>query len=212
MQTFFSYVILGLSLSIPIGPINAAQLDKGIHQGFFHSWLVGVGGMFADVIFMLLIYFGVAPFLTTPFVKTFLWVFGCFILLYIGIESLTKAKSTLSNTSNVESTSKFNSFGTGFIIAISNPISIIFWLGIYGSVLAKTTETSTNSQLLIYSSGIFLGIILWDIFMASVATSFRKFFHSKALYWISIIAGIVLIGFGIFFGYEAFRAIQYILF
>lgn len=34
MSIFLSYVFLGLSLAAPIGPINAAQLDKGIKMGF----------------------------------------------------------------------------------------------------------------------------------------------------------------------------------
>jgi len=31
----FGYIFLGLSLSAPIGPINAAQLDAGIKKGFW---------------------------------------------------------------------------------------------------------------------------------------------------------------------------------
>ena len=43
MNIFFSYIILGLSLAAPIGPVNAAQLDHGIKNGFLHSWFVGLG-------------------------------------------------------------------------------------------------------------------------------------------------------------------------
>ena len=43
-----------------------------------------------------------------------------------------------ADTTVKESTSK--SFRTGFFMAISNPLNIIFWLGIYGAVLAKTVD------------------------------------------------------------------------
>lgn len=43
MGIFLSYVFLGLSLSAPMGPINAAQLEKGIRSGFFHAWILGIG-------------------------------------------------------------------------------------------------------------------------------------------------------------------------
>ncbi len=36
-----SYILLGVSLAAPIGPVNAAQIDKGLKHGFLHSWLVG---------------------------------------------------------------------------------------------------------------------------------------------------------------------------
>lgn len=77
---------MGDCISIKLN--NAAQLNKGIHNGFLHAWLIGLGAMFGDVLFMLLIYFGVAQFLTTPFMKSFLWLFGFFILVYTGIESI----------------------------------------------------------------------------------------------------------------------------
>ncbi|HDT6622517.1 hypothetical protein B4086_2882 [Bacillus cereus] len=55
MGIFLSYVFLGLSLSAPMGPINAAQLEKGIRSGFFHAWILGIGALLADVIYMALI-------------------------------------------------------------------------------------------------------------------------------------------------------------
>lgn len=206
-MSFFGYILLGISLSAPVGPINAAQLNKGMHHGFIHAWLVGLGGMIGDLIFMLLIYFGVAPFLTTPVMKTFLWLFGFFILVYTGIESITRAKKTLRSDRAIRQTSKLKSFRTGFLLAISNPLNIIFWLGIYGAVLAKTSDLYSNYQLLLYSSGIFLGIFAWDMFMAGVASSFRRFFHERIQYFITIGAGWLLIGFGLYFGYEAVRLI-----
>ncbi len=162
--------------------------------------------MVADAIFMLLIYFGVAQFLTTPFMKFFLWLFGFFILVYSGIESIVTAKATMrTDLSANESSGK--SFRTGFFMAISNPLNIIFWLGIYGAVLAKTSDVYSHSQLLLYSSGIFLGIFLWDIIMASIASSFRRFLNLRALQFISVVAGVGLIGFGLYFGYEAYMLI-----
>jgi threonine/homoserine/homoserine lactone efflux protein len=203
MNAFLSYLLLGISLSAPIGPINAAQLNKGIHNGFFHAWLVGVGAMFADVLFMLLIYFGVAQFLTTPFMKSFLWLFGFFILVYTGIESIIASRQPIqANTSASESPGK--SFRSGFFMAISNPLNILFWLGIYGSVLAKTSSTYSHAQLFLYSGGIFLGIFIWDVVMAGIASGFKRFMSSGALQWISVSAGLCLIGFGLYFGYEAF--------
>lgn len=75
-EHLLSYIVLGLSLSAPVGPVNAAQIDKGIKNGFWHAWIFGLGAMAADGLYMILIYFGLSQFLTAPFVKTFLWLFG----------------------------------------------------------------------------------------------------------------------------------------
>jgi L-lysine exporter family protein LysE/ArgO len=204
MSIFFSYILLGLSLAAPIGPVNAAQLDKGIRFGFFHAWLVGLGAMLADAIFMLLIYFGSAHLLSTPFMKTFLWSFGSFVLLYSGIESIKNADSILVRSDGVdEKVSK--SFYSGFLMTLTNPLSILFWLGIYGSILAKTAETHNAWDLLWYSSGIFIGLMLWDVIMASIASTFRNYVKDGALKFISQSAGFALVGFGLYFGWEAVK-------
>ncbi|CAM3019401.1 LysE family translocator [Paenibacillus sediminis] len=202
MNTFLTYMFLGISLSAPIGPINAAQLDKGARYGFTHAWLVGLGAMCADLLYMLLIYFGLVHFLNTPFMKTFLWLFGCFVLVYTGIDSLRNMKQTPEiGTRKVQSVA--SSFRSGFLMALMNPLNILFWLGIYGSILAKSVQSDGNTHVLWHSLGIFAGILLWDIAMAMLASTFHKFGNRTTLKIISASAGISLIGFGIYFGYQA---------
>ncbi|KGX86830.1 LysE family translocator [Pontibacillus litoralis] len=205
MGAFFSYIVLGLSLSAPIGPINAAQLDKGIKHGFGSAWLVGIGAMIADICFMFLIYFGLAQFINIPIVKVFLWLFGGFILLYTGIDSIIHAGKEIQETQ--PSTSYKKSFLTGFLMALSNPLNIIFWLGIYGSILANTMAQYSMGTLLFYSSGIFVGILIWDAVMAYVASTVGKWDNQRLLKTISLIAGVVLVGFGIYFTSQAAQII-----
>ncbi|MHC0038668.1 LysE family transporter [Pseudoneobacillus sp. C159] len=204
MSVFLSYVLLGLSLAAPIGPVNAAQLDKGIRNGFWHSWLVGVGAFVADGCYMLLVYIGVIKFLETQFMQTFLWLFGSFVLIYTGIESIANSGPAISYRNKREEP-LYRSFFSGFFISISNPLTILFWLGIYGSVLAKTAATSSHQQLIIYSLAIFLGLFIWDIMMAGISSGFRKWSTEKIITWISLVSGISLIGFGTYFGYQAIK-------
>lgn len=203
MSIFLSYIFLGLSLAAPIGPVNAAQLDKGIKGGFLHAWFVGLGAMVVDVLYMMLVYLGVVQFLEAPFMKTFLWLFGFFVLTYTGIESLIGAgKLELNQKRGNETLVK--SFMSGFFMSLSNPLTILFWLGIYGSVLANTATAYGFNQLLLYSGAIILGVLLWDITMAGIASSFRNFLNTKILIIISVLSGLSLIGFGLYFGYQAF--------
>ncbi len=206
VNILISYIILGFTLAAPIGPVNSARLDKGIKNGFWHAWVVGVGSMMADGIFMLLVYLGMVRFLGIPIVQIFLWLFGGFILIYSGLESIKNANTiTLSYSRNKEPLHKC--FLTGFILSITSPLSILFWLGIYGSILAKTAETNGTESLLIYSSMIFLGLTFWDLFVAALTTGFRKLLNMKSLIAISFISGASLVVFGIYFGYQGVSAL-----
>ena len=202
----FSYFLLGITLAAPIGPVNSARIDKGIKNGFFHAWVVGIGSMIADGIFMLLVYLGLVQFITIPYVQIFLWLFGGFVLIYTGIESIMRVnKLSLDDYRTQESLSK--SFLTGFIMSITSPLSILFWIGIYGSVLAKTVSTTGTGSLIVYSSMIFLGLTFWDVSVAFLTTGFRRFLNDKSLKSISAISGLSLLGFGAYFSYQGIHAL-----
>jgi threonine/homoserine/homoserine lactone efflux protein len=204
MNVIFSYIFLGLSLAAPIGPVNAAQLDRGIKGGFFNAWLVGLGATIADLFYMLLVYLGLVNFLEIPFIKSFLWIFGFFVLVYTGIESLLGAgKITIQNQRAKVTYSR--SFMSGFFMSLANPLTIMFWLGIYGSVLANAVAAYSTNQLILYSSAIIIGLLIWDFTMACVASTFRRFLTNQLLITISVISGLSLIGFGLYFGYQAFK-------
>ncbi|WP_455662358.1 LysE family transporter [Pradoshia sp.] len=205
-QILFSYFVLGITLAAPIGPVNSARIDKGIKNGFWHAWFVGVGSMLADGIFMLMVYLGFVHFIEIPVVQIFLWLFGGFVLIYSGVEGMAKAGAiTMSDIRQKESVVK--SFGTGFLMSITSPLSILFWIGIYGSVLAKTAAATDAADLLIYSSMIFLGLTCWDVFVAMLSTGFRRYLNSSSLKAISIISGLSLLGFGAYFGYQGIKAL-----
>jgi len=202
LSIFISYMILGISLSAPVGPVNAAQLDKGIKKGFWHAWLFGIGAVLADILYMVLVYLGVVHFLNTPFMQTFLWLFGAFVLIYSGLESILNAnKVTVSQASNEDTL--WRSMFSGFLMSVSNPMTILFWLGIYGSILVKTAADNGSGQLFLYSVAVIAGVVVWDLFMAALGSIFRRYLSNKALSLISILSGFSLIVFGIYFGVRA---------
>lgn len=207
----FSYIVLGLSLSIPVGPISIEMIKRGIRNGFWHSWAVGLGGMSADIVLMFLIYFGVSTYLTTPMAQLIMWIFGFIILVYLGYESIRDAFKEVHISDEIQKESISKAFLSGFLIAISNPLNIIFWIGIYGSVLTTTLNTVSQGQSFLYSSAIFIGIALWDITVAASVHFGRKFTNQRFIKWLSVIAGLVLIGFGINFGYKAIKSLMHII-
>lgn len=203
MFLIMKYVLLGLSLAAPIGPINAAQMDRGIKYGFWQAWILGLGATTADALYMLMVYMGLVSYINTPFMKTFLWLFGCFVLLYTGFETFRNpAAREENNGDNVQSGQNRKSFIAGFLMSLTNPLTILFWLGIYGSILAETAAKYSLESLLLYSGAIFSGILLWDFTMAVVSSSFRNLLADRILDGISKVSGLSLIGFGCYFGYQ----------
>jgi len=207
MNSIFTYFFLGVSLAAPIGPVKATLLNTGFKNGFFHAWYFGLGALATDILYMLMVYFGLVQLIDSPLMKIILWSFGCFVLTYTGIENLLTLKKVELDLKFKKTTRLRHSILSGFLMALLNPLTILFWLGIYGSILAGSSETLTESQVIIYSMAILVGISLVDITMATISSGARTYLTSTLLKTISILSSLAIIGFGIYFGIQAFHAL-----
>ena len=207
MNSIFTYIFLGISMAAPIGPVKTVLLNTGIKNGFFHAWFFSLGALTTDIMYMFIVYFGVGQFIDSPLMKIILWSFGCFVLLYTGIENLLSLHKIEMNLKSGKRVRLRKSILSGFFMSLLNPLTILFWLGIYGSILAKTAGVSTGYQIIINSIAILVGIILVDFIMSFLSSGARKLLSTKLLKTVSLISSILMIGFGIYFGMQAFQAL-----
>lgn len=208
MDSIFTYMFFGISMAATIGPVKTVLINTGIKSGFFHAWFFSLGALTTDIMYMLIVYFGVGQFIDSMALKVFLWSFGCFVLLYNGIENLLTLNKIEMNLKSGKRNRLRKSILSGFLMSWLNPLTILFWLGIYGSILAKTAGTSSGYQIIINSIAILLGITLMDFIYAFLSSVAHKFFSTGLLKIVSLISSIVMIGFGIYFGMHAYEAFK----
>ncbi|WP_342509683.1 LysE family transporter [Sporosarcina sp. FSL K6-2383] len=207
MNSIFIYFLLGVSLATPIGPVKTVLLNTGIRSGFFHAWFFSLGSLTTDVMYMSMVYFGVGQFIDSPLLKIILWSFGCFVLMYTGLENLLTLRKIETNLNSGKRVRLRQSIVTGFFMSLLNPLTILFWLGIYGSILAKTVGVLTGYQIVLNSIAILIGIMLVDLIMSFLSSGARRLLSTKLLKIVSIISSFSMIGFGIYFGIQAFKAL-----
>ncbi len=199
---FLTYVLLGLSLSLPVGAMTIEMSKQGLRNGFLHGWMVGIGGMTIDLLMILIIYFGLSSFLTLSTVQTVMWLIGCLFLLYIGIESIKEANESfvIEEGSNSDHKSLLKTYITGIFMALS-PANIVFWIGIFGTALTAVLGKIQGYEFLFVAAGILVGIFIHDVILLGIINYSRRFLGQTFIKWTSIVAGILLIGFGSYFGY-----------
>lgn len=199
--TYFTYTLLGLSLSLPAGAMTVEMTKQGLKNGFFHGWFVGIGGMTIDLALIISIYLGFSSFLSHPPIQLIMWGIGFLFLLYIGCDSIRNAGADIAIGGEKAKRSFFKSYINGFMIAIS-PANLVFWLGIFGTVLAASIGKAHGAAFILIAAGILTGIMIHDIGLLSFVHVTRKFVNKSIIAWVSVIAGIVLIGFSTYFGFH----------
>ncbi|MGW7987656.1 LysE family translocator [Staphylococcus shinii] len=211
ISLFISYIILGITLSLPAGTMTIEMSKQGLKNGFFHGWFVGIGGMTVDLIMILIIYFGFSEILMLPAVETVMWLIGFLFLLYIGIESIKEAKQPLEiSDTNLRKKSLFKSYGRGIMMAVT-PSNIVFWIGVFGTALTTAINNVSGYQFLLVASGILFGILIHDIILMGIISYTRKFVNHTFTKWTSIVAGFLLIGFSLYFALLFIEEIKHML-
>jgi threonine/homoserine/homoserine lactone efflux protein len=197
-------ILLGLTLAAPIGPVNLEIIKRGLHSGFKQAFLTGFGAMCADTTYLILIFFGLTSFLNFVFMKIFLGIAGSLILIYLGVMSSIVVFRKADATENKPHRLFKTSFVTGYVLAISSPMTIVWWTGVFGALLAAQTQTQTNISAFFSCLSILLGCFLWVFFLAVALHWGKKIINEKMTKWISLFAGLFLILFGIYFLYRAY--------
>ncbi|WP_349408412.1 LysE family translocator [Pseudalkalibacillus sp. SCS-8] len=203
LATISGYIILGLSIAAPIGPINIEIIKRGLLYGFWAALLVGAGGISSDLVLMALMFFGLSHIMSIVWVKITLTMLGCIILVHSGINNLrmTRLMEDVTAPDQRSGRVKVRSYLSGLTIAASNPMNLLFWLGIYGSVLSGVLQQSNHLHAFLVSSLVFLGIGLWNLNLAFTVHFGRLLMNTRIMKVINIVASFVLIGFGFKFGW-----------
>jgi threonine/homoserine/homoserine lactone efflux protein len=202
--TLLQNILLGLSLAAPIGPVNMEIIKRGLNSGFKQAFLTGAGAMCADTTYLVLIFFGLTSFLNFSFMKIFLGIAGSIILVSLGVMSAKEYFRKADATENKPHRLFKTSFITGYVLAISSPMTIVWWTGVFGALLAAQTYTQTTISAFFSCLSILLGCFLWVFFLAAALHWGKKIINEKITRLISLFAGLFLILFGIYFLYRMY--------
>ncbi|GIN86261.1 amino acid transporter [Heyndrickxia sporothermodurans] len=205
IASFFTYVLLGLSIALPVGTVTIEMTKQGLKNGFMHGWFVGLGGMSVDLLLIFLLYFGFASFLSMPIIQTVMWLVGSLFLIYIGIDSIKNADYDILLGNEKTSRSIKSSYLNGIFVAIS-PGNLVFWIGIFGTVLANSFGGS-KSNFFVIAIGILTGILIHDLGLMTIVAGARKMLNKAYIKWVSIIAGCLLLCFAAYFAYQFFLVV-----
>ena len=181
-------ILLGLSLAAPIGPVNLEIIKRGLNSGFKQAILTGAGAMCADTTYLVLIFFGLTSFLNFAFMKLFLGVGGSLILIYLGMISAKDFFRKAEPTQNKPQLLFKTSLVAGYVLAISSPMTIVWWTGVFGALLAAQPHTQTTISAFFSCLSILLGCFLWVFSLAAALHWGKKIINEKMMRLVSLFA------------------------
>lgn len=187
-------IILGFSVSAPVGPIGLLCIQRVLSRGKTAGILTGFGAVTANIIYASVAAFGfsvVSAFLIEQ--QALLRLIGSAFLFYLGVKTFFKKPA--STPANLQGESLVGMYLSTFLLMITNPVTILNFTAMFAGLgFDQGSDTGLTAVTLI--GGVFFGAALWWV-MLSFIVSFFKNKITPHLGLVNKIAGLLIIALGI---------------
>jgi threonine/homoserine/homoserine lactone efflux protein len=198
MNTILRGVILGLSITAPIGPTNIELIRRGTREGPRATMAFWLGVMVALVLYLLLVVLGLSFLTESRVFNTVLTFFGIIVLAYLSYNSI-RDFFVDKEIDTEEQAGGNKHFVPGIVLTMSNPAVLLLWTGIMGADLAASR--ASVGQGLLLSLGIMIGVAVFFVVLTILIHYGRRFLRRRYVKYVSLVAGIVLLFFCVKFAY-----------
>ncbi|WP_434525295.1 LysE family translocator [Photorhabdus asymbiotica] len=194
MSTLGTFFLLGLGAAAPVGPINIELMRRHLNISCLHAVVFGLGACFADIIYLLLLGFGILQLFSHTIFMPILGFLGALMVIWFGIISFINKQN--EENINIIAMPYHRQFFDGVLLTLLNPYNIIFWL----SVSAQLSNiTSDKYGLAIGASGTIIGVIFWVAFINTIIFFSKKMLSHRVIKFINYASGVTLIMLGLYF-------------
>lgn len=192
---FFKGLIIGLSVAAPVGPIGLLCIQRTLNKGRKSGFFSGLGAATADTIYGLIAAFGltfISNFLISN--QTLIRLVGGLFLIYLGIKTFLSDPARDAAKSN-EGNRILDDYLSTLFLTITNPMTIMSFLAIFAGLGLGNTKSNFSAVIMVL--GVFSGSALWWFLLSNCVNLFKNKIGTKALKYINMISGSIIIAFGV---------------
>jgi threonine/homoserine/homoserine lactone efflux protein len=199
--------VIGFLAAIPVGATQLEIARRSLHGYRISALVLITGSMLSDFMYGTLSLFGLADFLRIPMVSGIFWICNAILLIGLGVWSLGDSNISFQDDSseNIKLKSKNIAFITGFSLAVTNPLMVIWWLiGIHflGRISPIDTHSASNKIIFLIAGTIGLGSYSTVLMIGIYKT--KKFLPKQVIRRITVYFSVALFLLG---GYSIVKAV-----
>jgi threonine/homoserine/homoserine lactone efflux protein len=204
-KLFLQGVILGLVISVTIGPAFFAIIQTGITRGFRSGVLLALGIVISDITLILLAYLGAYTLFETngdSVYNLYLGIGGGVLLIAFGAVTFTRKPEAFKRrnpkyTAPVKEPGPLTFILKGYFMNIVNPFLILFWFAAMSWVRQNAPQGHLLNYAVTFFSGTLIVVFLMDLLKSFIGNKIKKYLTLRLLFWINKIVGITLAVFGV---------------
>ncbi|MBN1531741.1 MAG: LysE family transporter [Spirochaetes bacterium] len=193
MKTLLRGFRFGMLLQLAVGPVCLFVFTMANREGFAAAEFAVLGVALADALYVLAAVAGIAPFLESQRARRLLRNLGAAVVLLFGIGiivSSLRIRGTAIPFPGIAAEAGGPFLG-GFLLTASNPLTIIFWAGVFSSRISA--ENPGRLGALCFGSGAVLATPLFLSGIAVAGAAATRFLPETITDMVALGAGLVLV-------------------
>ena len=197
MGVFLRGLLLGLAIAAPVGPIGVLSIRRTLVSGRTVGFVSGVGAATADMFYGGVAAFGltaVSAILTGQ--RLWLHLIGGVFLCYLGLRTaLSKPAECAAEASG---RGLAGAYSSTLFLTLTNPLTILSFVVIFAGLGITSNHSGGYGSAAAVTAGVFFGSALWWFLLSGGVNLLRARFTLRALRWVNVASGILLLGFGVY--------------
>lgn len=200
LDDILTAIPFGIILAFTIGPVFFVLLETGATKGFASAVIFDLGVIFADIIFILVIFLSTDTLLEKIKDDPKLLVFGGVLLIVYGIISFIKTsksfRSIVREHHRIEIPKKDYGklFIKGFLLNFINIGVLLGWLGF---IVIGTSITNSDNGVAIFIITMLVSYFLADLVKIAAAKRLRNKLTPRRIFKTKKIVALVILVFGV---------------
>lgn len=204
-------LVMGVIASAPIGPVALFAINKSLNEGHRSGFACGLGGALTDTTYAAVVAFavtGIHFFIENH--TSWIELVGGLIIAYLGwtmfrnrpkgesasVSASATASASADVTGRVTARDRRNYFLKATVTGLSNAGALFVMLALFTSFGLTVARPGWASALLILA--LFCGAATYWFVMSFILSRFHRFIQLKHVLWINRLAGLGVIGFGLY--------------
>jgi threonine/homoserine/homoserine lactone efflux protein len=189
--------ILGLTVSMPLGPIGILLINRTIKRGILSGFFSGLGLAAADTILAIIAAFGFS--IVISFVNEEKFLVGLvsgIVIIAVGIKIFLSNPVKDIRNRDKNSKSLLRDFLTVLALALSSPFTIIVFVAFFSGIHSTTTVEAKMVPFYLVP-GVFVGTLTWWGILSIFIGRFKTNIRLRNIVRINQIAGLIIFILGV---------------
>jgi threonine/homoserine/homoserine lactone efflux protein len=188
----------GMLLQIAIGPICLFILKSATENGFAAAETGVLGVTLVDAAFVFAAFFGLDALLGKNRKTTLaLKIFGAVVFFVFGLGNILSVFQidiipSISASGNQD---HMNTFAYAAVITLANPLTILFWAGVFTAKIAE--ENMKREGMALFGLGAVLTTPIFLTLIAIAGALFKDILPAWVLTGLNLLVGLALVYFGV---------------